>query len=167
MFTQSLKESISSLVLPVLQTEEVELVDVEFEGEPNGKTLRILVHKNRGVSVEDCRQIAKIIQPILSVHQLLADNWSFEVSSPGVDRPLISHDDFRRNQGQLVSVQYLDQGKYRQSVGRIESITETSVLIKVEDMKSKRQKKSPKKSQVQLIEVEIADIQSAQIELVW
>ena len=71
MFTQSLKESISSLVLPVLQTEEVELVDVEFEGEPNGKTLRILVHKNRGVSVEDCRHIAKIIQPILSVHQLL------------------------------------------------------------------------------------------------
>ena len=133
--------------------------------------LRILVHKNRGVSVEDCRQIAKIIQPILSVHQLLADNWSFEVSSPGVDRPLISHDDFRRNQGQLISVQYLDQEKYRQSVGRIESITETSVLIKVEDMKSKRQKKSPKKSpkksQAQLIEVEIADIQSAQIELVW
>jgi len=84
-----------------------------------------------------------------------------------VDRPLISHDDFRRNQGQLISVQYLDQEKYRQSVGRIESITETSVLIKVEDMKSKRQKKSPKKSQAQLIEVEIADIQSAQIELVW
>tara|TARA_B100000686_G_C16285201_1_gene710852 strand:- start:39 stop:542 length:504 start_codon:yes stop_codon:yes gene_type:complete len=165
--TQSLKESIFSLVQPVLQSEEAELVDVEFEGEPNGKTLRILVHKKGGVSVEDCRHITKIIQPILSVHQLLADNWAFEVSSPGIDRPLVSHDDFRRNQGQLISVQYLDQGKLKQSVGRIESITDTSILIKVQGTKPKRQKKSPRKSQAQLIEVEIADIQSAQIELVW
>ena len=167
MSTQSLKESIFSLVQPVLQSEEAELVDVEFEGEPNGKTLRILVHKKGGVSVEDCRHITKIIQPILSVHQLLADNWAFEVSSPGIDRPLVSHDDFRRNQGQLISVQYLDQGKLKQSVGRIESITDTSILIKVQGTKPKRQKKSPRKSQAQLIEVEIADIQSAQIELVW
>ncbi len=167
MSTQSLKESIVSLVQPVLQSEEAELVDVEFEGEPNGKTLRILVHKKGGVSVEDCRHITKTIQPILSVHQLLADNWAFEVSSPGVDRPLVSHDDFRRNQGQLISVQYLDQGKLKQSVGRIESIADTSILIKVQGAKPKRQKKSPRKSQAQLIEVEIADIQSAQIELVW
>ena len=167
MSTQSLKESIFSLVQPVLQSEEAELVDVEFEGEPNGKTLRILVHRKGGVSVEDCRHITKIIQPILSVHQLLTDNWAFEVSSPGIDRPLVSHDDFRRNQGQLISVQYLDQGKLKQSVGRIESIADTSILIKVQGTKPKRQKKSPRKSQAQLIEVEIADIQSAQIELVW
>jgi len=167
MFTQSLKASVFRLSSPVLQSEHTELVDVEFETEANHKTLRLLVYRKNGVSIEDCRFIAKMMQPILSVHELLQDDWNFEVASQGVDRPLSSFDDFRRNHGQLVVVKYFDKGINQRSIGRIEAVTKTTVVLKREGSASKKQQKSPKKSQAKLIEIQIADIQHAQIELVW
>ena len=164
MSTGSLKTSITNLIDPILNAEGAELVDVELEKHRNHKTLRLLIYKSDGVSIEDCRRVTKMLQPVLAVHQLLADDWSLEVASPGLDRPLRTFGDFRRNCGQPVTVDYIDHGQNRHLVGIV-----TGVVNEVVSLQSIPNNKtnSPKNHQEQIIDIQIADITKAKIELIW
>ena len=164
MSTESLKSSIANLIDPILKAEGAELVDVELEEHRNRKTLRLLIYNPGGVSIEDCRRVAKMLQPVLVVHQLLADDWNFEVASPGLDRPLRTLDDFRRNCGQPVTVNYLDHGQNRHLVGIITNVTNGVVALQsIPNNKTN----SPKNHQEQEIDIQIANITKAKIELIW
>ena len=93
------------LLSPVLDREGIEFVDVEIQGEGKERTIRFLIYKPDGITVRDCQQVSRMVHPILEVHGLIDSGVSLEVASPGIDRPLATEADFRRNIGRAVEIE--------------------------------------------------------------
>lgn len=99
-----LQEKVKDLVLPVVEDAGCELVDVEFVVENRRKVLRLLIDKSEGVGIDDCTLISQAVEPIIDDAEIMDSAYDLEVSSPGLDRPLITEEDLNRNKGRLVDI---------------------------------------------------------------
>ena len=99
-----LESRVGRLAEPEILKEGVELVDVEFVREGKVQCLRVLIDKRGGVTIDECEAVSRRIDPILEEAGLMADVDTFEVSSPGLDRPLKKPADFVRHMGEKVDV---------------------------------------------------------------
>ncbi len=99
-----LESRVGRLVEPQILEEGVELVDVEYVREGKVQCLRVLIDKRGGVTIDECEAVSRRIDPILEEAGLMADVDTFEVSSPGLDRPLKKPADFARHMGEEVDV---------------------------------------------------------------
>lgn len=86
-----------------------EFIDLDWAGSSVRPVLRLRVDKHdsvpgKGVTIQDCAQISRVLEPWLDSHESLPERYVLEVSSPGVDRPLIKVEDFRRFQGHQVAL---------------------------------------------------------------
>ena len=97
----SICQEIFRLVEPVLQTENLELVDVEYKKEGKQWFLRIFIDKISGVTLSDCQSVSHQIEDLIEVENLINRKYIFEVSSPGLDRPLKKERDFLRNKARF------------------------------------------------------------------
>lgn len=150
--TSSLISSVSDLLSPVLADEGIELVDVEYQVDT--ETLKLLIHKPGGISVEDCQQVSRIANPILDVHDVMLGTYNLEVASPGLNRPLITEADFRRNLGQKVQVEVSSTtGSCSQLNGTLNQISEGKIFLTLLSGKT--------------VQIAISDIVQAQIQLMW
>jgi ribosome maturation factor RimP len=93
---------IALIVQPVLRAIGFRLVRVHLTGQ-NGLTLQIMAEREDGtMTVEDCEEVSKAISPVLDVEDPIDKAYHLEVSSPGIDRPMVRRSDFIRWQGHLV-----------------------------------------------------------------
>ena len=99
-----LESRVGRLAEPEILKEGVELVDVEFVREGKVQCLRVLIDKRGGVTIDECEAVSRRIDPILEKAGLMADVDTFEVSSPGLDRPLKKPADFVRHMGEKIDV---------------------------------------------------------------
>lgn len=76
-----------------------ELVDVRFVVEQGRPTLRIFVDKEGGITVGDCERVSREIDTLLDVEGVVRERYLLEVSSPGLNRPLVQEKDFVRFAG--------------------------------------------------------------------
>jgi len=92
---------IARLVEPVLQGMGYELVRVQFGGGSFRPTLQIMAERidRQPMTVEDCAEISRNVSAILDVEDPLEGAYLLEVSSPGIDRPLIRPQDYERFAG--------------------------------------------------------------------
>jgi len=99
------RTALRSLLEPGVQAMGCELVDVELVGSGPRMTLRVYIDKPGGVTVDDCADVSRQLSAILDVEDPLPGSYLLEVSSPGLDRPLVTADDFRRYVGETIRVQ--------------------------------------------------------------
>ena len=150
--TTTEKNAIIEMLVPMLDMDGIELVDVET----HGQTLRLLIHKQDGLSVADCQAVNHIVHPILEVHEHLAGYTQLEVASPGIDRPLQTANDFRRNCGRTVEIEIAsasenEHGSHLQ--GTVVEVHPETVVLAQTGGKS--------------ISVQISQIRKAHIHLKW
>jgi ribosome maturation factor RimP len=93
-----LNPRIQEIVERVTGREGLELVHAEMAGGRNA-TLRILIDKPGGVTHDDCAKVSEQVGLILDVEDLIAHQYTLEVSSPGLDRGLYKPDDYERFAG--------------------------------------------------------------------
>ena len=72
-----------SLILPILEEKNFELVDVEYVKEGGTYYLRAYIDKEGGITINDCEYVARIMNEILDREDYIPDSYTFEVSSPG------------------------------------------------------------------------------------
>ena len=150
--TSSLVSSVSDLLSPVLADEGIELVDVEYQVDT--QTLKLLIHKPGGISVEDCQQVSQIANPILDVHDMILGAYNLEVASPGLNRPLITEADFRRNLGQKVQIEMSATNENGSQLnGTLNQVSDDKILLTLFSGKT--------------VQIAISDIVQAQIQLMW
>ena len=91
---------IEALVSPTLEAMGYALVRVQISGTKRPK-LRIMVERidEKGMTVDDCTVISKELSPLFDVEDVVDSAYALEISSPGVDRPLVKRDDFDRFAG--------------------------------------------------------------------
>ena len=93
---------IAAIVEPVLESIGFRLVRVRLSGQ-NGLTLQIMTERNDGtMTVEDCETVSRALSPVLDVEDPIDRAYHLEVSSPGIDRPMVRRSDFVRWKGHLV-----------------------------------------------------------------
>lgn len=97
-----LDQRLADIIEPVLIDIDFRLIRVRMLNQ-NGMTMQVMAEKNDGtMTVEDCEQVSMAISPVLDVEDPIDKEYHLEVSSPGIDRPLVRKSDFVRWQGHLV-----------------------------------------------------------------
>lgn len=85
---------IAALAEPVLEEMGLRLVRVIISGRDGG-TVQIMADRPEGtITVEDCADVSRALSPLLDVHDPMPGHYNLEVSSPGIDRPLVRPSDF-------------------------------------------------------------------------
>lgn len=94
-------QRIERLIEPALVAMGYELVRVAMQGGESRPTLQVMAERKDGVamSVDDCADISRTISALLDVEDPIASAYTLEVSSPGIDRPLVKRADFERFAG--------------------------------------------------------------------
>jgi ribosome maturation factor RimP len=117
---------------PSIKSLGFELVDVELSG-GSRRVLRVFIDKPQGITVDDCAKVSRAISAVLDVEDPVPESYVLEVSSPGLDRPLVSEADFRRFLGEDVKVQVgqpLD-GR-RRFKGKLLEVTSEAIGLEVD-----------------------------------
>ncbi len=96
---------VSAIAAPVLQAMGYRLVRIKISGEA-GCTVQIMAERPDGtMQIEDCEAISKALSPVLDVADPIDRAYRLEISSPGIDRPLVRRSDFERFGGHLVKIE--------------------------------------------------------------
>ena len=96
---------VARLIEPVLNAEGFRLVRVRVSG-MNGMTLQIMAERPDGtMTVADCEQMSRMVSPILDVEDPIDRAYHLEVSSPGIDRPLVRKSDFAKWRGHVAKIE--------------------------------------------------------------
>ena len=101
---QGYGETIRKLAEPVLEAEGMELIDVECIKMKSRWLVRIYLDKEGGVTLDDCTEASNQMGDILDVHDVPPGAYTLEVSSPGLDRPLVRDKDFMKYKGCKVDI---------------------------------------------------------------
>ena len=101
---QTYRQKIMGLVTPVIDFEQMELVDVECLRMKSRWLVRIYMDKEGGVTLDDCATISNQVGDLLDVHDIPPGPYNLEVSSPGLDRPLARDKDFIKYRGSKVKI---------------------------------------------------------------
>lgn len=136
-------ETVETLVQPILDDMGLELVDLEYQREQHGWTLRFFLDKDGGISLDDCAEASREISAILDVEDVIANAYNLEVSSPGLERPLRKIADFEKFVSSLVKIKTWEAfdpdssgNKRKVFIGRIAGVEGQDVLLNLDDKKS-------------------------------
>ena len=128
---QALKSEIGSLVKDLFSGQGFVLVDIIFRLDGSGLLMSLLADKPQGgITLGECALLNRMIRQILDEKNMFAGQYSLEVSSPGLDRPLKTKEDFTRclNKQVVFFLNDLINGKCEWE-GVINRVNETSVFI--------------------------------------
>ena len=122
------------LILPLVEANHFELVDVEYVKEAGTWYLRIYIDKEGGININDCELISRAFSEILDKDDYIEDAYILEVSSPGLGRPLKKDKDFQRNLGEEVELRtYKPINKQKEFVGLLDAWDKETVTLQMED----------------------------------
>ncbi len=117
----------------ILEFAKMELVHLEMQRQPGGWVLRLYIDKEGGVNLDDCARISRQLSAQLDVEDPIPHRYTLEVSSPGLDRPLITESDYLKFAGRRVrlSTHVLIDGR-RHFLGRLEGIVDGAVRLRLD-----------------------------------
>lgn len=118
------------LLLPIVEEQGFELVDVEYVKEAGSWYLRGYIDKPGGITVNDCEAVSRIFSDKLDEKDFIEDSYIMEISSPGLDRPLKKEKDFARSVGKSVEIRtYRPIEKQKEFCGVLTAYDSNSVTI--------------------------------------
>jgi len=123
------------LALPVAEKYGLELWDVRFEKEGSEWYLRFFIDKD-GLTIEDCENFSRAVEPILDEADPIEQHYCLEVSSPGIERKLLTEEHIRRYFGSLVDVRFVrppEGYKEREFIGILTALEDGIVTLTLDD----------------------------------
>lgn len=122
------------LLEPIVTGFGFELVDVEYVKEAGTWYLRAYIDKPGGITVDDCEAVSRKFSDILDEKDYIEDTYIFEVSSPGLGRPLKKEKDFQRSLGEEVEIRtYRAIDRQKEFAGILKAFGKETVTIAYED----------------------------------
>ena len=131
---ESYEQTTENLLNPIIERHGFELVDVEYVKEGSQWYLRVYIDKPGGITVDDCEIVSREFSDILDEKDYIEDSYIFEVSSPGLGRPLKKEKDFVRSMGEEVEIRtYRAIERQKEFVGILKAFDKDTVTIEYED----------------------------------
>lgn len=121
------------LVAPIVEENELELVDVEYVKENGEFYLRVYIDKPGGVNIGDCESVSRALDIKLDEEDFIEDSYILEVSSPGLGRALKKEKDFVRSIGEEVDIHlYKAIDRQKQFTGNLKDFDNNTITIEFE-----------------------------------
>lgn len=122
------------LLEDIITEHQFELVDVEYVKEGGTWYLRAYIDKEGGITVDDCEIVSRGMSELLDQEDYIEDTYIFEVSSPGLSRPLKKEKDFERSMGKEVEIRtYHAIEKKKEFYGILVAYDTNTVTIETEE----------------------------------
>lgn len=134
---EELLRRIRVMVSDIFNENGIELVELTYRKEGSVKVLRILADTENGITVDECAKMNEVVGEALDREDFMDENYILEISSPGLDRPLKTKNDFARMKGKRIRVRtFVPIYEKKEFVGTLETIDDEGVTVFVKDAKS-------------------------------
>ena len=128
------EQKTEKLLMPIMEANGFELVDVEYVKEAGNWYLRAYIDKPGGITVDDCEVVNRELGDLLDRDDFIDDSYILEVSSPGLGRPLKKERDFIRSKGEEVEIRtYRMVDRQKEFRGVLKAWDKDTVTIESED----------------------------------
>ena len=139
-------EKVEEFITPMVDELEgnIEIVEVEFAKKYNGDNLTIFIDKPGGVTIEDCELIHNLVDgPLDELDPTEGKPYTLNVSSPGIDRPIVTDKDYARNIGLKLEIKLFEPiNKKRIIDGTLVAFNNDSIIVEIngENLEIERKK---------------------------
>jgi len=128
------EQAVRQIAAPIAESLGLEIVLVQYRREGGGWVLRVMIERiDGGVNVEDCAKVSRELSAVLDVEDPFEAPYHLEVSSPGLDRPLVKPSDFVRFQGREIILRTHKPVEGRKSYrGNLDGLDGDMILMTVD-----------------------------------
>lgn len=125
---------LKELLKPVVEEAGYECVDITFEKSGDDWILTTFIDNGGNISLEDCEKVSRILSPFLDEKDPIEQSYLLEVSSPGIDRPLVTEEDYKRNLGEEIEVKLYQKINGKKSfIGLLKEYNDNNIILETED----------------------------------
>jgi len=117
-------------IINILNDCGVDLYDIETVSENERKIFRIYITSKDGINLDKCSEVTKILSPILDLEPPVSGEYTLEVSSPGIERPLRKNEHYMGSIGEMVKVKLINTDKI---IGKLESFEDGKITLLEDD----------------------------------
>ena len=130
-----ISEQVEKFINPIVEAQGCELVAVEFAKKYNGDNLTVFIDKQGGVTIEDCERVHLAIDaPLDELNPTYDKPYTLNVSSVGLDRPIVTDKDYSRNLGEVLEIKLFQAiSRKKTFVGKLIDFSETEVKLLVDE----------------------------------
>jgi ribosome maturation factor RimP len=120
---------------PVVEALGCQLWGVEFNGQGKYSVLRVYIDKEGGIGVQDCAEVSRQVSSILDVEDPISSEYTLEVSSPGLERPLFTIEQYETYTGHELKVQLRVKFENRRNFsGVLKGVEDNEILLVADDV---------------------------------
>jgi ribosome maturation factor RimP len=147
-------EQVSGLLEPLLEGTDIFLVNIKLKPTNN---IKVFLDADGGMSIDKCAKINRKLYNLIEEREMFpGGDFSLEVSSPGVDEPLVSGRQYQKNIGRTVAVTTGDDPA--EKIGVLKAVEEDKIVLEV---------KIPKKKETSILEIPQSDIKKVVVQIVF
>jgi ribosome maturation factor RimP len=129
-----LEAKLTRILEPVVESLGYELVLLEYVPQRGGGLVRLFIDSLGGITLKDCERVSREVSGTLDVEDPIPQGYRLEVSSPGMDRPLVKPEHFERFVGRDVAIRLsVPRSGRRRFSGRLLGYANRSVSVQTED----------------------------------
>jgi len=126
-------DKVVALINPVIKDMGYELLGVEYVTSGKHSILRLFIDSEQGIGVNDCEMVSRQVSAIMDVEDPITGQYSLEVSSPGIERPLFTLAHYQRFLGHDISLRLFrsieGRRKFSGCIGSVSEVDETIELV--------------------------------------
>lgn len=136
------EERVEKLLMPMVEKNGFELVDIEYVKEAGNYFLRAYLDKPGGITIDDCELVSRALSDMLDKEDFIEESYILEVSSPGLGRQLKKDKDFKRSMGEEIEVKLykavslIEEGtevKTKELFGILKDFDDTTLFLELEE----------------------------------
>lgn len=127
-------EQLHALLAPVVEALGYQCWGIEFLSQGRHSLLRVYIDHSNGILVDDCEKVSRQLSGVLDVEDPISSDYTLEVSSPGLDRPLFTLEQYAANVGEQVKIKLRSPFEGRRNFqGLLRGVEEQDVVVLVDD----------------------------------
>lgn len=127
-------DKVKETLEPLISGMGAEVVDISYRREKGEMVLRVLVDKPGGITLGECAGLNNKLSEALDRENIIEEHYVIEVSSPGLDRPIKTKEEFGRAMGKVLNVStYMPFEKKRNFQGTLMGLGENYIVLEDED----------------------------------
>ena len=128
-YLYGLEETLKELAIPLAEAGNIFLVGIAIRQGQKRKIVQIFADTDSGITIKECAEFSRALESLIEERNLIADAYELEVSSPGLERPLVLLRQYRRHIGRPLKVRYTAGEEMKSAEGKLEAVTEKEIVL--------------------------------------
>ena len=124
------EESVKKMAEEICKKYGFILFELEIKGNKNNPVFSVFADNEKGITLKECEILSRELQDEIDMSEIVPPNYRLDVSSPGLDKPLIYDFQLKRNIGRDLELVYQTDDKKTKFIGQLDSFNENEIILK-------------------------------------